>query len=47
MKSKSNKFEVSNKQYDIEVLCLLILIPLLLGVINAMSMVFFKYNLLG
>ena len=45
MKSKTNKFEVSAKQYDLEILCVLVLGPLFLGLINAISMVFFKYNL--
>jgi hypothetical protein len=47
MKNNSSKFEVSAKQYDLEILCVLVIGPLLLGVINAVSMVFFKYNLLG
>jgi hypothetical protein len=45
MKNKANKFELTNKQYDLEVLSILVLGPLLLGVINAISMVFFNYSL--
>jgi hypothetical protein len=40
-----SKFQVSAKQYDLEVLCILVLGPLFLGVINAVLMVFFKYSL--
>jgi hypothetical protein len=40
-----SKFQVSAKQYDIEVICILVLAPLFLGVINAVLMVFFNYNL--
>jgi hypothetical protein len=45
MKAKTNKFALPGKQYDLEIMCLLVIGPLLLGVINVLSLLFFGYNL--
>jgi len=47
MKSNSKKFTVSPKQYDLEIVLILIFAPMFLGVINMISIVLFKFNFLG